>query len=486
MGKRIFLTLFLMIPPLALAVILFAVAHFASEQTKFEPVGAGAGDTGGANAIGEWLGNPAERATENIREAEMEYERERNLGLAQPRMVAPESLEQGFIIVVKDETGLASNNRPIFLASNYNGWNPGNPEFILEGRSDLRWQIAFDKPASPEPLQFKFTLGSWDEVETDPDGNDIPNRTLPKIDASKLKGGQQPTIEFVIPAFREAPEPTDAQPAIDRYRAIDAVGTIRRVQVASGAGGQAVSIDRDLIVWLPPGYDDAGNTRTYPVMYMQDGQNLFEQLPGVPGEWNLDETATKLIQSGQIEPVIIVGIPHSYASRGNEYLPFEAYDIEPFGDHYAMWLQLEVVPKIERAFRVKEGREHTIIGGSSLGAVIALWTALEYPETFGMVYAESLSGVAHEPNRWIPIIDDAGELPLKVYLGMGGEEGGFDAQQDELNAKYVRGIREVTDALVRKGMSAQDVKTVVDAEHAHNEDAWNERASGALRFLLGK
>ena len=281
---------------------------------------------------------------------------------ATAKLVQPESLDAGFLIIVKDLSGTSGPASPLYLASNFNGWNPGDPAMKLEGRSDMRWQIALPKRPDGSTMEFKITRGSWNECEVAADLSDIPNRTLPKVDASKLAAGERATIEITIPKFSDQRPAAAAKKGVDPYRPLEVTGDVRRLQVVGGVstGGARV---RDVLVWLPPGYDDPKHSEwRYPVLYLNDGQNIFEQLSGVPGEWRVDETVTELIAANKIKPLIIVGIPHAGVDRASEYSPVAAIDgVTPRADAYLDFLTREVMPRVERSFHVATGPENTAI-----------------------------------------------------------------------------------------------------------------------------
>ena len=396
---------------------------------------------------------------------------------AEPRMVQPESLEQGFILVVTDKSRTASAASPIYIASSHNGWNPADPEARLTPRSDMRWQIEFAKPTLDSRIAFKFTRGSWDLVETTADFKAIDNRTLPLIDASALAPGEKPIIELTVESWRDVNPETPARSVSNPYRPITVIeGTIRRVETVGGG----VPIVRDVLVWLPPGYDAPENKdRRYPVLYLQDGQNLFEQHPGIPAEWKADETAAELIRSGEIEPLIIVSIPNAGAARISEYSPVELLNgVEPRGGEYVRYLVGEVVPRVDRAFRTKTGPENTAVGGSSLGGIIALEAATEHPDVFGMALAESPSLVLRD---WAAMRRLMGkqEWPRRLYIGMGGRESNDDANR---NAAHVKAARDLENLAKNKGVAGTHL--MIDPDAVHNEDAWAERLPAALRFLF--
>jgi enterochelin esterase-like enzyme len=406
-------------------------------------------------------------------------------GTHQPEMVAPETLEQGFIIVVRDKADLASASDPIYLASNAVGWNAGDPKMVLTPRSDQRWQIVLDRPEGVGRLEFKFTRGSWEKCEVAADLSDLPNRTLDKVPASWVGRSDRPVIELEIEAWRDQRPDEPAARTADPYRKIEAVGTIRRLEVVGG-GGPAATRTRDLIVWLPPGYDDPANaTRRYPTLYLLDGQNVFEQQPGVPGEWRADETATRLIEEGMIEPLIIVGIPHAGKDRAAEYLPIpfqEGWAAD--ADGFMEFVVGEVVPRVERAFRVRTDADSCGIGGSSFGAVASLYIATRRPDVFGIVLAESPSMLVDREDFWA-VLEAVERWPDQVWIGMGDHEAGFGDEQAELNEKYVQAARRLYELAKNRTYGIGSTGTHVDIgrNQTHNEEAWADRLETALTTL---
>lgn len=402
-----------------------------------------------------------------------------------PRLVAPESLDQGFILVVRDASGLGAADSPIYLASNHTGWNPGLAAMRLTPRSDMRWQIVLSRPVDPVPMEFKFTRGSWDLVEVADDLSDIPNRTLPGLDAAALTPGQPPVIELTIRKFADQRPAASRRAAVDPYRPLEVTGSVRRLQVVGG-GGPASATVRDILVWLPPGYDDPeSGMRTYPVLYLHDGQNVFEQPPGAPGEWHADETAARLVEQGLIEPIVIVAVPNAGRARSSEYLPVDALrGIEPAGQSYLDFVISEVIPRVERAFRVRTDPEGRAIGGSSLGAVISIYAATSRPDVFGLLLAESLPLLGGEDGEWHKYLRSARSWPGRVFLGMGGKEAGINPAQVPVNDRYLASIRSLENHLLSRGVPRNRLRLRIDPDARHDEPAWATRLPEALQFLF--
>lgn len=397
-----------------------------------------------------------------------------------PNLVQPEDLPQGFIVVVTDKTKIANSSSPIFMPNSHNGWNPTDPKVQLQAQSDMKWRLVFEKPKLDSRIAFKFARGAWERVECTADFKDIDNRMLPKVDVSKLKDGEKPVIELEIAAWKDMAPGNISTLALDRYRPIRVgAGTLERVEVV---GGGVPGLNRDVLVWLPPGYADAANkTRSYPVLYLQDAQNVFDKLPNVPGEWRADETAAALIQEGRIEPLIIVAVPHAGGLRAQEYLPIQAIDkVEPRGAEYVSFLVNEVRPKIERLYRVKSGPEHTAIGGASLGAIISMEAATERPDVFGKALVESMPLVMKDRAAF-KHFSGKKTFPKRLAIGMGGKESSSTGGSAGLDEQYVAGAQALEELARGKG---SEVRSFVDPGAPHDETAWAKRFGPALEFLF--
>lgn len=478
--KRFLLTIFLMTPILAVASVMYIFALGVNNPdkqiAKVPHVGAGAGKTGGANAIGELFAGHA--ATGESREARAAEKAEEA-----PNMVKPESLPQGFIIVVDDPSKLASLTSPIFIAGSFNGWSAGDTKFKLTPQSDMRWRIEFPQWNGGSEFNFKFTRGSWELEELKDDLTPPTNRALPLIDASKLAPGEKPVLEFKVAKWADQkPDYKKPEDANDAYAPKQIVGDYRRVQVAGAPFGVA---QRELIVWLPPGYDAGVKAgKKFPVLFMHDGQNLFQKHAGVPDEWKLDETASELVKAGKMEPTVIVGIPNAGAARMREYMPVGALPkVEPGAQEYVAWLADEVVPRVRSLFAIETDPSRVGVGGSSLGAVIALEAINQHPEIFGLALLESPALRAGNPDAWNTWLKQIKHWPKKAYVGVGTRE--LEKQEDGSpeNRAYVESAKNLQ-GMIAASSGSQSTQLNVQSGAVHNESAWAKRMPEALLFLF--
>ncbi len=242
---------------------------------------------------------------------------------------------------------------------------------------------------------------------------------------------------------------------------------------------------RFLRIWLPQDYDEASNAGLrYPVLYLNDGQNLFESSTAFGGvEWQVDETADRLIRDGVVPPMIIVGIDNTGKNRIREYMPHRSLNpimLRVQGERYPAFLIKEVMPFIARTYRVASGSENTGLGGSSLGALIALYTVGVRPGMFGRLLIES-------PSLWASnrqAIRDARDVtrwPQRIFLATGTAEAG----REDRNRSVVDDVRELAAIFRRGGLDDKRLRLVVEDGATHHESAWARRFPEALTFLFG-
>jgi predicted alpha/beta superfamily hydrolase len=242
--------------------------------------------------------------------------------------------------------------------------------------------------------------------------------------------------------------------------------------------------DRDVVVYLPPGYD-RNKTKRYSVLYLHDGQNLFDGATSfIPGkEWRVDETAEALITAGKIEPLIIVGVNNTGKDRINEYTPAkdEKYKMGGKADQYGRMLIEELKPFIDSTYRTRKDAGHTGLGGSSLGGLVSVYLGLKYNNVFGRIAAVS-------PSVWFAnkqIVQYTAALTtkphLRIWIDIGTKEGSTadEAQQTVSDTRLLR------DTLIEKGWKpGKDLHYVEAAGAEHNETAWAVRVGQILEFLF--
>jgi predicted alpha/beta superfamily hydrolase len=238
--------------------------------------------------------------------------------------------------------------------------------------------------------------------------------------------------------------------------------------------------ERNVLVYLPPGYSE-NETKRYPVLYMNDGQNMFDGATSfVRGEdWGLDETADELIREKAIEPLIMVAVYNTGNERIDEYTPTVDPKLKKGGraDLYCRLLVEELKPLIDASYRTHVGPGYTAIGGSSLGGLVSIHLALKHPHVFGKVMAMS-------PSVWwdrAMIVERVRSLAIKpstrIWLDIGTKEG----------VATTRNVRLLRDALTRKGWRANaDLGYYEDKHGTHNELSWGRRANRALRYLFAR
>jgi predicted alpha/beta superfamily hydrolase len=229
---------------------------------------------------------------------------------------------------------------------------------------------------------------------------------------------------------------------------------------------------RDILVYLPPTYDSSD--RRYPVIYMHDGQNLFDAATSFAGEWAVDQTLESASEQGL--EAIVVGIPNAGAARTSEYSPFvDEKHGGGRGDLYIDFLVRTVKPLIDASFRTRTEARYTGIAGSSMGGLISIYAFFREPSTFGFAGVMS-------PALWfangaiIDFIRQAPFAPGRLYLDVGTNEG----------EQTLRDVQRVRDVLLGKGYRlGWDLLCVIDEGASHNEAAWRRRLRRELVFLIG-
>ena len=351
----------------------------------------------------------------------------------------------------------------LFLAGNtatLGNWNPGG--VALTRKSDTSFEALVELELG-ESIEFKITRGTWETVEKDADGEEIANRT-----ATVQKGK-----DIVVGIESWADE--RSKPGRSSV-----VGTLELRRIAS------IEPSRLVRVWLPAGYQDS--TQSYPVLYLLDGQNVFDRATSAIGEeWGVDETLTELIESKAILPMIVVAIDNS-SKRVDEYTWIadgegnrkRGGNAEPF----AKWIAHELKPQMDREYRTQVKRDSTWIGGSSLGGLFSLYSVVQHNDTFGSAIAmsPSLSWGNEGINSWIDSNQDRIAKPTRVWVDFGGKEGTTENGARENVERFERFQRTLS-TLSQKQNSNFTVGGRLFPEAKHNESAWRERFAEAIQFI---
>jgi len=352
----------------------------------------------------------------------------------------------------------------VFISGNVDMLGPWDPGKIELGAIGERfYAITLVLPVGTE-LRYKFTRGSWETVEKGPDFEEIADREITVV-------GDE-NVPVWVDSWRDfAP----------RREVHTVVGDLR---THFDFPATKLGNERTILVYLPEGYE-ADSERRYPVLYMHDGQNLFDAATSYIGvEWSVDETLTRMIASGRVEPLIVVGI-HNTADRVFEYTP--APDRSRGGGGaslYADFIVNDLKPFIDQTYRTLPTREHTGVMGSSLGGLVSLFLAWEHPDTFSKVGAMSTS-YGWADGQILSYVDGR-PVPsgVKVWLDMGTAEDQTDRNGDEV-PDNIEMHRRMRDALMERGLLIPHTLRYVEDEGAvHNERAWAARFPRAVEFLF--
>jgi predicted alpha/beta superfamily hydrolase len=350
-------------------------------------------------------------------------------------------------------------------------WRPDGRAMAGEGRER---SVRITAPPGTA-FEYKFTLGSWDREALGPTGTVPPNQRL--VFASDTQ------VIHEIADFKK-----DPREYIADWRGSGVRGRlVYWTDVASAHLGPK----RHVEIWLPPGYDESPTTR-YPVLYMHDGQNLFDPRIANTGiDWGVDEAVVRLAEQGTIPPVIVVGV-WSTAERGPEYSPWHG------APAYARFLIEELMPRVNREFRTLADPANTAVMGSSMGGLLSFYLVTHHPEHFGACGCVSthfpfsekaVADYLRDPARTtvpdtVPYIVRDIERGLRpppgarYWFDYGGQglDAGYGPTHDAVRA-WLRGqgLVEGRDFVVRRY-----------AEATHNEASWRARLDDPLTFLFGR
>jgi len=324
-------------------------------------------------------------------------------------------------------------------------------------------------------VEYKFTLGAWEREALSPTGTAPPNYRL-LLDRDTV-------VVHDIPAFKVDPKEYIAD--------WENSGVEGRLVYWTDVTSAYLGPSRHVEVWLPPGYDETPASR-YPVLYMHDGQNLFDpRIANTGVDWGVDEAVGRLMAKGVIPPVIVVGV-WSTAARGPEYSPWHR------AADYARFLVDELMPRVNAEFRTLTGPANTAVMGSSMGGLLSFYLVTHHPGAFGACgcvsthfplseavvaqYFPDIAKVEH-PDTMPYVIRDI-EAGLTVPRGA---RYWFDYGTLGLDSAYGPTHQAVRTWLVGQGLVENRDFVIRPYEGAtHNEASWRARLEDPLTFLFGR
>lgn len=343
--------------------------------------------------------------------------------------------------------------RPVFLTGDFCNWNPSNPDFLMERVDEGKFRIAKDKlPKIEENSFYKYTKGGWDHVELDVFGNSPKNRLFKK----------ESETDFV-PLWRQngyTPFFKETMPIVEVFSEAFEIPQLKR--------------KRKISVILPHDYNENTEKR-YPVLYMNDAQNLFGK-GSAYGNWEIDKRLSLLKREGE-KDVIVVAIDHGDDTRNTEYSPYAAPKTHQKGEgmRYATFIVRTLKPLIDEQYRTLPDRQFTGIGGSSMGGLISIYTGMMYPEKIGrmMVFSPSLWA---GPKIYFDAVEFFNPLETKIYIYGGGKE----------STTMFSNIEKLIETIEGQGFSADkiEIKSELDPNGEHNEKRWGQEFPKALRWLF--
>jgi predicted alpha/beta superfamily hydrolase len=344
----------------------------------------------------------------------------------------------------------------VFIVGNHQklgDWGPG--AVPLEKQGDGSWTGTFQFEAGSQ-LEYKITRGSWETEAVSADGI-VPGNSVLNVKSNE-------TVRIVVANWRdilhkEVPRKVEGQ----------ITGIVKYHRQMAGEGIKP----RDVIVWLPPSYEKSPDKR-YPVLYMHDGQNVFDPATSFLGvDWQIDEVADRLIREGKMQEIIIVGI-YNTTDRGQDYSD------TPKGHAYIRFIVEKLKPFIDKVYRTLPEREHTAVMGSSMGGLISFLMVWNYPQAFSQAACLSPAFVDRDIKaNAVPLVEKYDGPAKKVRIYMDNGSVGLD---DRLQA----GCDAMLRALQTHGFKmGENLEWYRDSEAEHNERAWSKRVWRPLLFMYG-
>ena len=351
------------------------------------------------------------------------------------------------ILLTTDE----DDARPVYLSGNFNNWATQDRRFLMQKISDGKYSFIFPKDfIYPDELVYKFTKGDWSEVEIDRYGNKTPNRFC-----KKNKGIQKEHV----PKWRKNWLP---------YRP----SQLPKVHLISEEF-EIPQLNKTRKVWALLPHDYETSLEHYPVLYLQDAQNLFNE--NAPyGNWQIDKKLAVMSDYG-IGKIIIIAIEHAEKERVLEYNFGKTLLGQGEGKKYIRFIADTLKPFVDKNFRTKPEREFTGIGGSSMGGLVSIFSGLIYPEVYGklMIFSPSLWVI---PKIKFSFLDFFEPMETKIYLYAGGAE----------SETMIRHVKKFKKRLLKRESIREKmkVKLSINMEGKHSETYWSDEFPKAIEWLF--
>jgi predicted alpha/beta superfamily hydrolase len=349
------------------------------------------------------------------------------------------------IILTTDD----DDSRLVYISGNFNNWLTQDRRFLMEKIGSGLYHFKFTHDFNyPETLLYKFTKGDWSEVEIDSDGNITSNRSttnhtgVQKEHVSRWRRNWLPYKPNYLPQVVLISDEFEI-PQLNKTRKIWAL--------------------------LPHDYDNS--SESYPVMYLQDAQNLFNE-EAEYGNWEIDKKLA-VMSEYKIGKIIIIAIEHAEEDRIKEYNVGKTLLGKGQGKKYIKFLTETLKPFVDINFRTKREREYTGIGGSSMGALVSIFSGIRYPEVFGRLMIFS-------PSLWVgpklKIKNQGNTADTKIYLYAGGDES--ETMIDQVQ-KFKNQM--ITESFVQNKMK---INLSINKLGKHTETYWSDEFPKAIEWLF--
>lgn len=356
------------------------------------------------------------------------------------------------VIVLDSLPSNTPKNDTIYLASSINGWDTHSSKFVFRPGNSGKYIL--NLPNGVDSFEYKICRGSWLNVEVNANGTDIPNRYFVKANND--------SVFISIKAWRDlVPKKQMTSTATKSVRFLPTIFEIPQL-----------NRKRTIRLYLPPNYSTGG---LFPVIYMHDGQNLFDNATSFAGEWKVDEILDSLYTYRGFS-AIVVAIYNDDKERINEYSPWknDSLGIGGDGGKYVKFIVNTLKPFIDRHYRTLSSRENTAIMGSSMGGLISLYAALEYPDVFGKAAIFSPS-LWFSPKMNIYLQKYKRKKVQHLYFLAGEKEG--DSMVNDLNTTL--------ELLKKAGFDDEYyIKTKIVPDGRHAEWFWSREFGDAVRYLF--